>query len=54
MGRKEEALSAYRLAAASIEGENASPDVREHITTSIARLKGASAAGPPFNGAGAL
>jgi TonB family protein len=54
MGRKEEALAAYRLAAASIEGENASPDVREHITGSIARLAGASAAGPHFDGAGAL
>ncbi len=54
MGRKEEALSAYRLAAASIEGENASPDVREHITTSIARLKGTSAAGPRFDGTAAL
>jgi tetratricopeptide (TPR) repeat protein/transglutaminase-like putative cysteine protease len=52
MGKKEQALSAYRLAAASIEGENASPDVREHIKTSIARLKGA--AGPPFNGTAAL
>jgi transglutaminase-like putative cysteine protease/tetratricopeptide (TPR) repeat protein len=54
MGKKEEALSAYRLAAASIEGENASPDVREHITTSIARLKGTSAAGKPFNGTASL
>jgi transglutaminase-like putative cysteine protease len=54
MGKKDEALSAYRLAAASIEGENASPDVREHITTSIARLKGTSAAGPRFDGTGAL
>jgi tetratricopeptide (TPR) repeat protein len=54
MGKKEQALSAYRLAAASIEGENASPDVREHIKTSIARLKGGSAAGSNFNGTGAL
>ena len=54
MGKKEQALSAYRLAAASIEGDNASPDVREHITTSIARLRGGNAAGPPFNGTGAL
>jgi transglutaminase-like putative cysteine protease/Flp pilus assembly protein TadD len=54
MGKKEEALSAYRLAAASIEGENASPDVREHITTSIARLRGPSAAGAHFNGTAAL
>jgi tetratricopeptide (TPR) repeat protein len=54
MGKKEEALSAYRLAAASIEGENASPDVREHITTSIARLKSTSADGPRFDGTAAL
>ena len=54
MGKKEQALSAYRLAAASIEGENASPDVREHITTSITRLRGGSAAGTPFNGTAAL
>ncbi len=54
MGKKEQALSAYRLAAASIEGENASPDVREHITTSIARLRSGSAAGTPFNGTASL
>jgi tetratricopeptide (TPR) repeat protein len=54
MGNKEEALSAYRLAAASIEGENVSADVREHITKSITRLSGTGAAGSQHNGTQAL
>jgi hypothetical protein len=54
MGKKEKALTAYRLAAASIERENVSPDVREHITKSIARLGGTSAAGSSYNGTQAL
>jgi predicted Zn-dependent protease/transglutaminase-like putative cysteine protease len=54
MGKKEKALTAYRLAAAWIERENVSPDVREHITKSIARLGGTSAAGSSYNGTQAL
>ena len=54
MGKKEVALSAYRLAAASIEGGNVSPDVRDHITKSIARLGGASTTGSRDNGTQAL
>jgi transglutaminase-like putative cysteine protease/tetratricopeptide (TPR) repeat protein len=54
MGKKQEALSAFLLAAASIEGENVSPDVREHITKSITRLSGASAAGSQHSGTQAL
>jgi tetratricopeptide (TPR) repeat protein len=54
MGKKEDALSAYHLAAASIEGGNVSPDVRDHITKSIARLGGASTTGSRDNGTQAL
>src|SRR5271156_4365242 len=54
MDKKEEALSAYRLAAASIEGDNVTSDVREHITKSIARLSGGSAAESRYNGTQAL
>jgi tetratricopeptide (TPR) repeat protein len=38
MGKKDEALSTYRLAAASIEPNNAQTEVIEHIKRSIARL----------------
>ena len=54
MGKKENAISAYRLAAASIEGGNVSPDVRDHITKSIARLGGASTTVSRDNGTQAL
>jgi hypothetical protein len=40
MGKKQEALATYRLAAASIEPNNAQSDVIEQITKSIARLGG--------------
>jgi hypothetical protein len=43
MGKKQDALSAYRLAAASSDGKNAEPEVLEHITASITRLGGAKA-----------
>jgi hypothetical protein len=40
---------------AKVAGQlNASPAVREHIKTSIVRLKGGNAAGSNFNGTGAL
>ncbi len=54
MDKKEEALSAYRLAAASIEGDNVTSDVREHITKSIARLSGGTPAESRYNGTQAL
>ena len=54
MDKKEEALSAYRLAAASIEGDNVTSDVREHITKSIARLSGGAPAESRYNGSQAL
>ena len=54
MGEERKALAAYRLAAASIEGENVTPEVREHITRSIARLSAKSAPGARDNGTQAL
>jgi len=47
MGKKQEALATYRLAAASIETNNAQPDVIEHIKKSIVRL-GGSATGDQY------
>jgi transglutaminase-like putative cysteine protease/tetratricopeptide (TPR) repeat protein len=52
--KKQEALATYRLAAASIERGNASHEVREHITQSIARLTGTSTAGQKYDGNQAL
>jgi tetratricopeptide (TPR) repeat protein len=54
MGKKQEALATYRLAAASIETNNAQSDVIEHITKSIVRLGGGSAAGDQYKGKQAL
>jgi tetratricopeptide (TPR) repeat protein len=42
MGKPQEALSAYRLAAASNDGKNATTEVAEHIDASIKRLGGAT------------
>ncbi len=53
MGKKQEALATYRLAAASIE-DNARPDVVEHITKSIARLGGGNTTGSGYAGKQAL
>jgi tetratricopeptide (TPR) repeat protein len=47
LGEKGEALSTYRLAAASIQN-NAQPDVIEHIQTSIKRLSAGKASGSLF------
>lgn len=58
MGQKSEALTAYRLAAASIHGSNggsnAPPEVRKHITESIARLSGEAEKRSPGDGSQAL
>ncbi len=48
MGKKQEALATYRLAAASIETNNAQSDVIEHIKKSIVRLGGGSATGDQY------
>ena len=48
MGKKQESLATYRLAAASIETNNAQSDVIEHITKSIVRLGGGSATGDQY------
>jgi hypothetical protein len=40
MGRENLALSAYCLANESIHGDGGTPDVRKHITDSVARLSG--------------
>ena len=50
MGKKQEALATYRLAAASIEPNNAQSDVIEHIKKSIVRLGGAGANGDQYKG----
>jgi tetratricopeptide (TPR) repeat protein len=54
MGKKQQALATYRLAAASIEPNNAQSDVIEQITKSLARLGGASTTGSRDNGKQAL
>jgi tetratricopeptide (TPR) repeat protein len=54
MGKKQEALATYRLAAASIETDNAQSEVIEHITKSIVRLSGGSATGDQYKGKQAL
>ncbi len=54
MGKKQEALSTYRLAAASIETDNAQPDVIQHIKKSIVRLGGVGANGDQYKGKQAL
>jgi transglutaminase-like putative cysteine protease/tetratricopeptide (TPR) repeat protein len=41
LGKKDQALTAYRLAQAAIDRNNLTPDVRRHITESIARLTSA-------------
>jgi tetratricopeptide (TPR) repeat protein len=54
MGKKQVALATYRLAAASIETNNAQSDVIEHVTKSIARLGGGSAKADQYKGKQAL
>ncbi len=54
IGKKQEALATYRLAAASIEGTGAQTDVAEHITSSIARLGGNSPSPSGYNSSQAL
>ena len=40
LGNKQAALTTYRLAAAAAQGTKISPEVQDHITSSIARLNG--------------
>lgn len=54
MGKTKEALSAYQLAKASIQGENVTPDVRKDLDDGIARLSAADKKGSPGGGAQAL
>jgi predicted Zn-dependent protease len=54
MGKKEDAISAYLMAAVAIQGNNVPPAVRQHITESIARLKGAGIQTPSAVGAQTL
>jgi tetratricopeptide (TPR) repeat protein len=48
MGKKDEALSTYRLTAASIEPNNAQTEVIEHVKKGIARLGGGSKGGSEY------